>query len=145
MCLWAWEFMVAVKYTHAPQWDKLLVWWTLSMVKEAFICSPHTPPSRPHKLQPNYQAADPLSEQTAYSSPGIYPTHSFAAISLVCYWYITKINTKLKEGTGTLEDMIRIQNCLDRLEKLSETHRIKFNTDKCKSLSLEEIISRNTK
>ncbi|CAM5094356.1 unnamed protein product [Natator depressus] len=45
-------------------------------------------------------------------------------------------NTKLGGVASALEDRIKIQNDLDKLEKWSEVNRMKFNKDKCKVLHL---------
>lgn len=44
---------------------------------------------------------------------------------------------KLGGTASTLEDNIRIQNCLNKLENWSEVSMMKFNKDKCKVLYLE--------
>ncbi|CAM5075370.1 unnamed protein product [Eretmochelys imbricata] len=45
-------------------------------------------------------------------------------------------DTKLGGVASALEDRIKIQNDLDKLEKWSEVNRMKFNKDKCKVLHL---------
>jgi len=37
-----------------------------------------------------------------------------------------------------LEDKTEIQNCLDRLEKLSGKNEVQFNKAKCKTLALQK-------
>lgn len=43
-------------------------------------------------------------------------------------------DTKLGGTTSILEDRIRIQNDLDKLEKWTGKNRMKFNRDKCKAV-----------
>ncbi|CAM4661769.1 unnamed protein product [Lepidochelys olivacea] len=51
---------------------------------------------------------------------------------------LTKFENDIKLGgvVSALEDRIKIQNDLDKLEKWSEVNRMKFNKDKCKVLHL---------